>query len=272
MIQKHKDVAFRISTNGTILDQEILDALKGCGNLVVFLSLEGLEADTDAWRGPAVYGKILETMATLKRERILFGFSLLFHAKNFADTTSERFLDTMRDAGCKFGLYFPYGPIGDNARYDLALSEEQIQSIFAQLTALEDKYSMLLLKEGYLAPATSRNYLLEQGCRAGVTIHITPEGNVEPCNGIQFYAVNVFEQGLEQVFQSPFYKDIYACAERKGKHCVGMFSPQEVLEIVRRNNANNSHPRALDAYSEYSQFHLGRISANKQSGQKALEG
>lgn len=266
IIERHKDMAFRISTNGTLLDDDIIHSLKRCGNLVVFFSLEGLEADTDAWRGSGIFLRIEEAMSTLKRERILFGFSVVFHRENFRTVISERFLDTMQEAGCKFGLFFPYGPIGENARFDLALSEEQIERLFTELTTLEDKYTMLLLKESYKAPRDTRNFRMEQGCRAGVTVHITPEGYVEPCNAIQFHAVNVFEEGLDAAFLSPFYRDITACVERNGRHCVGMFSPHEVLDIVRKHQAKNSYPQALKAYAAYEQFHRSRVREHIERG------
>jgi MoaA/NifB/PqqE/SkfB family radical SAM enzyme len=253
VIERHKDVAFRISTNGTILDGQILDALKHCGNLVVFISLEGFEDDTDTWRGPGVYSKILKTMATLKQEQILFGFSLLVHKQNFAIVTSEQFLDAMQDAGCKFGLFFPYGPAGDNARYDLTLTKEQIEILFTKITNLDDKYTMLMLKEGYLAPSHAKNNFLQQGCRAGVTIHITPEGYVEPCNGIQFFTENVFDKGLGQIFRSPFYMDIFSCVQRNGKHCIAIFEPKEVIEIIKKHGAMGSNPCAFPTYKKYAE-------------------
>jgi MoaA/NifB/PqqE/SkfB family radical SAM enzyme len=253
IIEDHQDMAFRISTNGTVWDGAIVESLKRCGNAVTFFSLEGFEGETDAWRGVGVFQKIREAMSILKSERVLFGFSALLHNQNVADVVSERFLDSMQQAGCRFGLFFPYGPSNDNARYDLALTREEIKSAYTQLVALEDKYTMLLIKEGHLAPAQSRKYFLEQGCRAGVSVHITPEGYVEPCNGIQFFTENVFEKGLEQVFRSPFYNDISSCVQRNGKHCVAILEPNEVIEIVKKHGAKGSHPRAFPTYTRYAE-------------------
>jgi MoaA/NifB/PqqE/SkfB family radical SAM enzyme len=253
IIEDHPDMAFRLSTNGTVWDDAIVESLKRCGNVVTFFSLEGLEGETDAWRGAGVFQKIREAMSVLKRERVLFGFSALLHTRNVAEVVSERFLEAMQQAGCKFGLFFPYGPSNDNARYDLALTREEIKSAFAQLVALEDKYPLLLIKEGHCAPAQSGKYFLEQGCRAGVSVHITPEGYVEPCNGIQFYTENVFEKGLEQVFRSPFYNDISSCVQRNGKHCIAMHEPKEIIEIVKKHGARGSHPRAFPTYARYAE-------------------
>jgi MoaA/NifB/PqqE/SkfB family radical SAM enzyme len=251
VIEENKDIAFRISTNGTFLDPEIIGALKRCGNLVTFFSLEGFEEETDGWRGPGVYRKVMESMAVLKRERILFGFSALLHKDNVHSVVSHRFLDMMRDAGCKFGLFFPYGPAGDNARYNLRLTENQIAESFSLLDDLSRKYTMLFIMEGYTSPADSDHYVAEKGCRAGVTVNITPEGNVEPCNGIQFYSQNVFEAGLADVFRSPFYMDIFACVRKNDGRCVSMFASKEVLEIVKKDGAKGSYPRSFPTYQNY---------------------
>ena len=251
VVEENKDMAFRISTNGTMLDGEIINALKRCGNLVTFFSLEGFERETDSWRGDGVYSQIMESMARLKQQRILFGFSALLHKNNVRTVVSNAFLDSMRDAGCKFGLFFPYGPAGDSARYELRLDEDEIAENFKRLDALSKNYTMLLVKEGYTAPGESDNYVVEKGCRAGVTINITPEGNVEPCNGIQFYSENVFRSGLKSVFTSKFYNDIYGCVRRYNGRCVSIFQPKEVLRIIEENGAMGSYPRSLPTYRRY---------------------
>lgn len=251
VVEENKDMAFRISTNGTILDGETIDALKRCGNLVTFFSLEGFEEETDIWRGRGVYRQIMEAMSKLKRERVLFGFSVLLHKNNVRSVVSTPFLDAMRDAGCKFGLFFPYGPAGDSARYELRLDENEISESFSHLDVLSKSYTMLLIKEGYTAQGNSDNYVAEKGCRAGVTVNITPEGNVEPCNGIQFYSENVFRSGLKKVFTSPFYNNIYRCVRRYNGWCVSIFQPKEVLRIIEENGAMGSYPRSFPTYRKY---------------------
>ncbi len=271
VVRDNKDIAFRISTNGTVMDEEILNNLKLCGNLVTFFSLEGFEAETDAWRGEGVYDQVLHSMKVLKREHVLFGFSVLLHRKNFGQVVSAKFLDAMRDAGCKFGLFFPYGPAGDNARYDLRLSEAQIAECFAELDGRSGDYTMLFIKEGYTAPDKNGRYFAEKGCRAGVTVNITPGGNVEPCNGIQFYTENVFEVGLENVFRSRFYKEIFDCVRRHDGRCVSMFQPMQVLEIIGNNGAKGSYPRSLPTYSNYAHCYPDIPSKNPQRIQTAGE-
>lgn len=258
VIEKNKDVAFRFSTNGSVLDDSIIYGLKKNGNVVTFLSIEGFKDETDYWRGDGVFKSITETFQTLKQERILFGFSCLIHSKNMDVITSRDFIEFLSNSGAKFCLFFPYGPMGEHPQYEYVMSEEQIDTAYKKLGDLQKYYSMLLIKEGFLAPAKKKLFYLERGCRAGATIHITPDGKVEPCNGIQFYTGNVFVAGLKAIFQSNFMKDILTCSEENGSRCIGMFEPQKVWNIISRNNAQASNEKAFEQYSSYAEFHKQR--------------
>jgi MoaA/NifB/PqqE/SkfB family radical SAM enzyme len=251
VFERHKDVAFRISTNGTLLDPSIVESLKRAGNVVLFFSLEGFKSETDHWRGEGVFHKIEQNMLLLKGERILFGFSALVHAQNKDLVVSREFLDLMENLGNRFGLYFPYGPVGEDQYFQMVLNEEEVGECFEKLASLERDYAMLLISEGYVNSQRSRRYFLNQGCRAGLSVHITPEGNVEPCNGIQFYTDNVFQRGLREIFASPFYKDISSCVIQEGDRCIVIREPAKILQIVERHRAKESNKKSLSTLCRY---------------------
>lgn len=254
LLARHKKVAFRISTNGTLFDSEIINLLKRAGNIVLFFSLEGFEQETDFWRGKSIFQQIMQNMRLLKEEKLLFGYSALLHASNKDVVISEDFLNLMQNIGNKFGLYFPYGPVGENAYYDLVIDREELKRIYHKLESLESNYSMLIIKEGFHTSQKPKSYFLNQGCRAGISIHITPEGFVEPCNAIQFYTENIFEKSLVQILTSPFYRDIFTCVQRNKKDCIAIYEPYQVLQIVTNNLAYESNKNSLSCYSQYVQF------------------
>jgi len=258
LLGRHKDVAFRISTNGTLLDDEIVGWLKGLGNVVIFFSLEGFEADTDWWRGEGVYRRIVEGMRWLRQERVLFGFSALLHARNVTAVASPEFLDAMAAEGNRFGLFFPYGPVGMNQHFDLALAESEVSDAFERIDEMQTAYNMLLLKEGGCSPSRPGR-TLEQGCRAGLTVHVTPDGNVEPCNGIQFHTENALEKGLLGVFCSPFYRAIHGCARDNDGRCIAIFEPAQVIDLVARHRARASNPAAIPCIERAADRRRGEI-------------
>jgi len=270
VIEKNKNVAFRFSSNGSVLDDAIINGLKKNGNVVTFLSIEGFEPETDYWRGNGVFKSITKTIQTFKRERILFGFSCLLHAKNMEIITSKEFIEFLSNSGAKFCLFFPYGPMGENPQYEYVMTEGQIEKTYQKLENLQKHYKILLLKEGYTAPGTRKMFYLERGCRAGATIHITPDGKVEPCNGIQFYKGNVFVDGLKAIFQSTFMRDILACSEENNSRCIGMFEPQKVWDTILKNNAQASNEKAYKQYSSYAEFHKQRIQLRENELEEAI--
>lgn len=254
LFEKHKEIAFRVSTNGTLIDSDILDSLKRAGNVILFISLEGFEKETDSWRGQGVFKQIQKNMSLLQRERILFGFSALLHAQNKDILISEKFLDMMEKLGNKFGIYFPYGPVGENPHYELVIDEEELRDHFEKLESIEPNYSIILIKEGYCNPKMPSNYFLNQGCRAGLSVHITAEGNVEPCNGIQFYTDNVFDKGLKEIFTSPFYREIFSSVQKNGRRCMAIYEPHQILEIVKRYQAKESNKNSFCSITRYVQI------------------
>lgn len=238
ILEQHPRMAFRISTSGTLVDDEIVAFLRRSGNTVLFFSLEGLEQGTDDWRGKGVYRKVREAMDRLRVERVLFGFSAVLHAQNHELITSEVFLDEMRDAGARIGLFFPYGPVGGRQLFDFVLTDEEVARAYDRIRTLEPRYRMVFGMED------------EPTCTAGTTVHITPEGNVEPCNGIQFHSANIFEKGLRGVLADPFYREIAACAA--GCHrCVGIHHPEQLIQIVRKSGAKESNVRSLQSLCRY---------------------
>jgi MoaA/NifB/PqqE/SkfB family radical SAM enzyme len=258
LLSKHKKVAFRISTNGTLLDSDIIQSLKEAGNIVLFFSLEGFQEETDFWRGKGIYRQILKNMRILNREKILFGFSVLLHAENKNVVISEEFLNIMQKSGNKFGLYFPYGPIGEHQFHDLVIGRKELKRIFNKLSAIEKNYSMLIIKEGFHTSRMPKSYFLNQGCGAGVSVHITPQGFVEPCNAIHFYTENIFEKSLLQILKSSFYRDIHSCAQQNEKDCVGLYEPFKVIDIIAKNKALESHKNAFDGYYRFARIRSDR--------------
>jgi len=248
ILEKHKDIAIRISTNGTILNNQILDFLRRAGNVILFFSLEGLQKDTDDWRGEGVFEQIQQNMRWLKQERILFGFSALLHRENKDLLVSTNFLDQMEDLGNRFGLYFPFGPVGEKPDYNLAVDEDELIRMVKKLEALSKNYSMLLMIEGFDNPYRSEKYLSNTGCTAGRNIHITPSGNVEPCNGIQFYTENIFEKNLVDILNSPLYKGIRSITKQCNGRCLALYEPVQLIKSVESFHAHGSTPISYPLY------------------------
>ena len=251
VIGKYPDIAFRITTNGTLINSKIIEKLDRCGNIVLFFSIEGYQNETDFWRGQGNFQMITNNMLELKKARVLFGFSAILHNKNKNVLVSYEFLKEMERLGNRMGVIYPYGPVGVNQYFELVIKEPELNQCFEDLLLIEQNLKILLLLEGYISPHNSLSYFFNMGCNAGRNVHITPEGFVEPCNGIQFYTKNIFNEPLVNILNSSIYQDIVSCALENNRRCLVIYEPRKIYEIVRNNDARGTNAGSFSNLINY---------------------
>lgn len=240
-------VGFYLVTNGTLVDDAVVDRLAGLPHVVPILSLEGFEHTNDSLRGEGVYAKVLGAMEKLHSARLIFGFSTTVHRENRAEVVSADFIDTMIDAGCYFGGFIPYIPVGASPRYEVVCTSDEVAAYYAHLDALVRSRPLAVLKEGY-----GDGSFFNQGCRAGSTIHITATGEAEPCNGIEFFTHNVHDASLAEVLDSPLFQAVRDLHGDGPRRCLVDTEPERVLAAVAASGARATHTSALQHLEEWS--------------------
>src|SRR4030042_92637 len=75
LFEKHPDTIFQIYTNGSLIDEGMIDRFVALGNVVPAISLEGLREETDARRGRGQFDRIVKVMEGLKEAGIFFACS-----------------------------------------------------------------------------------------------------------------------------------------------------------------------------------------------------
>ena len=98
---KRSNILFPIFTNGTFMDARYFDLFDRCRNLVPIMSIEGEQAVTDARRGEGIYDRLVQNMDELHRRGLIYGASVTVTTENIREVTSESFLKTLSDRGCK---------------------------------------------------------------------------------------------------------------------------------------------------------------------------
>lgn len=252
VLARHPEVGFRITTNGTMLDDEVVAFLADNPHVLVFISLEGWREQTDGWRGEGVYDQIVEAMLRLRQASVLFGFSVLLHRDNLAVVSSRAFLQTMAERGAHFGAFFPYGPVGSHPDYELVVPEPVLRQVLPLIEERCAALGLLTKIEGYKSPSGSPMAFLDgPGCQAGVGVHVLPDGQVEPCNGIQFAGANALRQPLVEVLQSPLYRRIHEAVQQEQGRCIAIYQPDRIAQAVDATGATGTNRRArpsLDAW------------------------
>jgi MoaA/NifB/PqqE/SkfB family radical SAM enzyme len=259
LFEKHHNQAFQIYTNGTLIDDKVVERLLETGNAAPAISVEGYEEETDARRGKGTYKKVRDTMARLKDAKALFGFSATVTRHNADILSSEEFVDAMIDRGCSFGWYFIYIPIGRNPQLDLMPTPEQRDMLRKRVKNMRETKPIFIADFWNDGP-------LVGGCIAGGRryMHINCKGDVEPCVFVHFAVDNIKEKSLMDVIKSPFFNAIQTRQRRNNKNplrpCMIIDHPGTLREVVEEFNAYPTHDGAetlindmadyLDQYSE----------------------
>lgn len=125
LAEKHNDVEFAIFSNSTLIDDAFCKELVRLGNITFLLSIEGTPETNDARRGAGHFEAVMKAMDLLKKYGIVFGTSICYTKYNVEAVTSDEFFTMITDKGARFGFYFHYMPVGNNAVTDLLPTMEQ---------------------------------------------------------------------------------------------------------------------------------------------------
>lgn len=208
LAEKHRDCFFIMYTNGTLVDEALVQRLARLGNLSPSLSLEGLRERTDARRGAGVFDQVVAAAERLRAAGVLFGLSLTATRENaeevLCDALVEQFFDGL---GAGYAWIFHYMPIGRAFTLALMPTPQQRLALWRRMRQLVDERQIFLADFWNGATATS-------GCvsagRPGGYFYVDWNGNLSPCVFVPYSPVNVRElfargQTLEDAWEAPFF-------------------------------------------------------------------
>lgn len=200
--QKHSDVFFHVYTNGTLLDNKLVDKLARLGNVMPEISIEGFEHETNERRGKKIYQKVLKSMELLKQYRIPFGYSVAVTRKNIEAVTSDEFIDMMIEKGAIIGWYFLYMPVGKNPDPSLMPTPEQRLYLKERRNYIRENKPLFIIDFWNDAPYVG-------GCIAARRyLHINHKGDVEPCIFAHFAQVNIKNTSLRNAIRCQLFEEI----------------------------------------------------------------
>jgi mycofactocin radical SAM maturase len=168
-----------VSTNGTQLDEETLDAVETLDPLYLQVSMDGLREENDAIRGEGVFDTVCETLGRLEDRDIGTTVNTVVTRQNVRDLPEIYELAESYGAGLRLNRFRPSGR-GEDTWNDFHLTTEQIHFLHDWLEDHED------VRTGdsffYLnALGEVRNDTLKE-CGAGsMTCLVDPVGDVYPC-------------------------------------------------------------------------------------------
>ena len=242
IFEAHPDCYFQVFTNGQLITDEVAARLRRVGNVSPLISVEGSEIVSDERRGRLnVLSKTLAGIQNCRKHRLITGVATSVCRTNIDDLVTESWLRRLIDMGVHYAWFHTYRAVGPKANPELSLSPEQIVQVRRFVVRMRSKLPIAIVdaywddKGEALCPMAT-----------GVSHHISPYGDIEPCPIIQFATETIHDH--QSVFQimnnSAFLRDFRETAAKATQGCVVLERPDLVRELVMRHGARDTTQRA----------------------------
>jgi len=202
LTREYPEIMFIMFTNGLLINHDILERISEERNVVPLLSLEGYQTDTDERRGEGVYGMLQKSIELLKEKRIFWGTSLTLTRNNFDEVTEDSFVEKLVNAGCKLFMLVEYTPVKAGTE-NWVLTEAQRLELLKRRNVFRSKYRALFVALPWDEEEIG-------GCLSAGRgfVHISAEGNVEPCPFVPYSDTNIKNCSLKEALQSKMLRTI----------------------------------------------------------------
>jgi len=238
LAERHSDCVFLAFSNATLVDENFAEASKRLGNIVLAISIEGFETETDMRRGEGTFQATARAMEILKNRGVPFGFSTCYHHYNAKVVGSDEWLDFMVRQGCYFGWFFTYMPLGQDAPLDLLATPQDREYMYHQVRKSRETRPIFLIdfwNDGEFV----------KGCIAGGRsyLHINADGDVEPCAFIHYSGANIHDMSLLETLKQPLFGEYARNQPFNGnmlRPCPLLDNPEKLQAMVERSGAHST--------------------------------
>jgi len=241
LLAAHPGCYFQVFTNGQFITEKVAVELKRIGNVTPLISIEGREITSDERRGKKdVFNKTLRGLDNCLKQGILTGVATSVCQSNIEELLTESWLQELIDRGVHYVWYHTYRPVGPKMNMQLALRPDQLVRVRKFIVEMRAKMPIAMIDAYYddegkaLCPMST-----------GVSHHIGPKGDIEPCPIIQFATENISDsRGIyETMRDSAFLKDFRELSAQATRGCVVLERPDLVKDLVKKHGARDTTVR-----------------------------
>jgi MoaA/NifB/PqqE/SkfB family radical SAM enzyme len=255
----HTDCYFQLFTNGHLLTDRLAADFRRLANITPLVSIEGSTTVSDERRGGQnVLDKTLAGLQHCSRHGLLTGVATSLCRNNIDDLLTDIWIERLIELGVHYVWFYTYRPVGPDPAPELALTEEQIVAARRFNLDIRNRYPIGVIDAYWddrgqaLCPAA-----------VGVSHHIGPAGDIEPCPVIQL-AIDTIHSGdgiYDTIARSPFLGDFRRTAAATSRGCIMLERPDLLKELAERHNAKDTTTRGtvlaeLNAMTPRSSQHL----------------
>ncbi len=242
IMERHPDCYFQVFTNGQFITHDVAKQLRRMGNVTPLISVEGNAIVSDKRRGrPDVLNKTMEGLHNCLNNKLLTGVCTSVCKTNIDDLVTERWLDRLIEMGVLYSWFHVYRPMGPDACPELCLTPQEQLRIRRFVVEMRSKKPIAIIDAYYdgegraLCPAAT-----------GISHHINPWGDIEPCPIVQFAKESIHDTGKtlgEKFLQSEFLRDFRTLAQSSTRGCIVLERPDLLHELVVAHGAKDSTAR-----------------------------
>jgi len=241
LLAAHPDCYFQVFTNGQFITEKIAQRLAKIGNTTPLVSIEGREITSNVRRGnKEVLNRTLRGLDQCIQAGLLTGVATSVCQSNIDELLTEEWLNELIARGVHYAWYHSYRPMGPKPNFDLALRPDQLVRIRKFVVEQRAKAPIAIIDAYYghdgkaLCPMVT-----------GVSHHVSPKGDIEPCPIIQFATENIRDKRgvFETMRDSAFLKDFRDLSGQATRGCVVLERPDLVKQLVLKHGARDTTVR-----------------------------
>ena len=241
ILGRHPECYFQIFTNGQFITDDIAKELRRLGNCTPLVSVEGNTIVSNERRGRLnVFNHTMKGLENCLKNRLITGVATSVCQTNIDDLLSKAWVQKLIDAGVHYVWYHTYRPVGADSHPELALRPDQVLRVRQFIVNLRKTMPIGVIdaywddKGQALCPMAT-----------GISHHINPWGEIEPCPIIQFAKETVHdERNLMHVFRdSEYLRDFRQLAAKTTQGCIVLERPDLVKALVVKHGAKDTTHR-----------------------------
>src|SRR5687768_15299786 len=241
VLAAHPDCYFQVLTNGQFITEKVAQRLAELGNATPLVSIEGREITSDVRRGKKdVFNRTLRGLDNCLQAGLLTGVATSVCQSNIDELLTESWLRELIERGVHYVWFHTYRPVGPKPNFDLALRPDQLVRTRRFVVEMRSRVPIAIIDAYYghdgkaLCPMST-----------GVSHHVSPTGDIEPCPIIQFATENIRDSRgvFETMRDSAFLRDFRELSGRATRGCVVLERPDLVKGLVLKHDARDTTVR-----------------------------
>jgi radical SAM protein with 4Fe4S-binding SPASM domain len=221
---RNADMAVRILSNGTLIDNNVAKKIKDAGCYIVQISIEGNKKVNDKIRASGSFNMALSGAKALKDNGLEVTFAMTLSKENVSQIKNVFKIAKKHANRIGFHRLVPIG--SGKAMQDLMLSKKELYNAFTTILSLKKKNTELdipLRDPVWRAYFSSCDCTKDEisGCSAGYNgLCIGSNGDVYPCRRLPLKIGNVYKESLIDLWHHDVMKTLRDRKMRQGK-CAG---------------------------------------------------